>query len=197
MIIRIQLEGLLKSLKRSALWLRTTCKLANNFVEQTMMDLWVVLIMMFQVNKNNLECFDNQIFLNTSYFTILATDFQELIRGIRMEVSNLSERWHALQARAEAWQKHLDKMVPVSIFFWFLIHLTNSEKLEVSTAGMSTTLRPQKLALDLWKRNPHRNCLCKLSAIFNYKCHLKMSRNAEKAFLDEIVKFCSNYFLNC
>ena len=45
-----------------------------------------------------------------------ASDFQELNRGIRREVSRLSERWSGLQTRAEEWQRQLDEMLPVSFF---------------------------------------------------------------------------------
>ena len=47
-------------------------------------------------------------------FCFLATDFQELNRGIRREVGRLSERWAILLARAEDWQRQLDEMLPVS-----------------------------------------------------------------------------------
>jgi hypothetical protein len=38
---------------------------------------------------------------------------QELNRGIRREVSRLSERWAILLVRAEDWQRQLDEMLPV------------------------------------------------------------------------------------
>lgn len=43
----------------------------------------------------------------------LANDFQELNRGIRREVSRLSEHWIVLLRKAEEWHKQLDEMLPV------------------------------------------------------------------------------------
>ena len=44
------------------------------------------------------------------------TDMAELNKGIRREVTRLSERWSALLVHANQWQAKLDDMLPVSLF---------------------------------------------------------------------------------
>ena len=41
-------------------------------------------------------------------------DMAELNKGIRREVTRLSERWSALLVHANQWQAKLDDMLPVS-----------------------------------------------------------------------------------
>jgi len=49
-------------------------------------------------------------------FCALVNDFQELNRGIRREITRLSEHWEILLRNAEEWHKQLDEMLPVRIF---------------------------------------------------------------------------------
>ena len=47
----------------------------------------------------------------------------DLNKGIRREVTRLSERWSALLVHASQWQAKLDDMLPVSSFKIFKMHI--------------------------------------------------------------------------
>ena len=51
------------------------------------------------------------------------TNMVDLNKGIRREVTRLSERWSALLVHAGQWQAKLDDMLPVSSFKILKLHI--------------------------------------------------------------------------